>query len=42
VRDEVDRATDACLDDPLPPGESALGEVYADPPAAERLWYRLA
>jgi pyruvate dehydrogenase E1 component alpha subunit/2-oxoisovalerate dehydrogenase E1 component alpha subunit len=41
VRDEVDQATDACLDDPLPPAESALGDVYADPPAAERLWYRV-
>jgi pyruvate dehydrogenase E1 component alpha subunit/2-oxoisovalerate dehydrogenase E1 component alpha subunit len=41
VKDEVDQATDACVADPLPPAESALGEVYADPPAAERLWYRL-
>jgi len=42
VKDEVDQATDACADDPLPRPESALGDVYADPPAAERLWYRLA
>jgi pyruvate dehydrogenase E1 component alpha subunit/2-oxoisovalerate dehydrogenase E1 component alpha subunit len=41
VKDEVDQATDACVADPLPPAESALGDVYADPPAAERLWYRL-
>jgi pyruvate dehydrogenase E1 component alpha subunit/2-oxoisovalerate dehydrogenase E1 component alpha subunit len=40
VAEEVDRATDACLDEPLPPGESALGAVYADPPAAPRHWYR--
>jgi len=40
VRDEVDRATDACLDDPLPAGESALGTVFAQPPSAEPLWYR--
>jgi pyruvate dehydrogenase E1 component alpha subunit/2-oxoisovalerate dehydrogenase E1 component alpha subunit len=40
VRDEVDQATDACLDDPLPPAESALGAVYADPSQGETLWYR--
>jgi pyruvate dehydrogenase E1 component alpha subunit/2-oxoisovalerate dehydrogenase E1 component alpha subunit len=40
VRDEVDQATDACLDDPLPEPESALEGVYRSPPAAERLWYR--
>jgi TPP-dependent pyruvate/acetoin dehydrogenase alpha subunit len=41
VRDEVDEATDACLTDPLPPAESALGDVYAAPASAEQLWYRL-
>src|SRR5881397_113827 len=40
VRDEVDQATDACIDEPLPTPESALGSVYADPPAAPRHWYR--
>jgi pyruvate dehydrogenase E1 component alpha subunit/2-oxoisovalerate dehydrogenase E1 component alpha subunit len=40
VAEAVDRATDACLDEPLPPGESALAAVYADPPAAPRHWYR--
>src|SRR5207253_9627578 len=30
VRDEVDQATDACVDEPLPPPEMALGGVYAD------------
>jgi len=40
VRDEVDEATDACLDDPLPEPATALDGVYADPPAAPRLWYR--
>ena len=30
----------ACIDEPLPSGESALGGVYADPPAAPRHWYR--
>ena len=40
VRDEVDQATDACLDDPLPEPDSALKDVYAHPPVAERLWYR--
>lgn len=40
VRKEVDDATDACVDEPLPAAESALPGVYVDPPAAERLWYR--
>jgi pyruvate dehydrogenase E1 component alpha subunit/2-oxoisovalerate dehydrogenase E1 component alpha subunit len=40
VRAEVDQATDACLDDPLPEPATALTAVYADPPAADRLWYR--
>jgi len=41
VRDEVDQATDACVDDPLPEPETALNDVFASPGAAERLWYRL-
>jgi TPP-dependent pyruvate/acetoin dehydrogenase alpha subunit len=40
VRAEIDEATDACVDEPLPPPESALPGVYLDPPAAERLWFR--
>jgi pyruvate dehydrogenase E1 component alpha subunit/2-oxoisovalerate dehydrogenase E1 component alpha subunit len=40
VRVEIDGATDACLDEPLPPPEGALPGVYARPPAAERLWFR--
>src|SRR5712691_5050850 len=40
VQDEVDQATDACVDEPLPPGESALPGVYVDPPAAAALWFR--
>ena len=40
VKDEVDQATDACLDEPLPAPESALPGVYGDPPDAERLWFR--
>lgn len=40
ARTEIDRATDACIDEPLPAGDSALGGVYADPPAALRHWYR--
>ncbi|MGH7529219.1 MAG: thiamine pyrophosphate-dependent dehydrogenase E1 component subunit alpha [Gemmatimonadales bacterium] len=40
VRVEVDQATDACLDEPLPDGASALSGVYVAPPAAERLWFR--
>jgi pyruvate dehydrogenase E1 component alpha subunit/2-oxoisovalerate dehydrogenase E1 component alpha subunit len=40
VKAEIDEATDACVDDPLPPPESALDSVYVDPPAALRHWYR--
>src|SRR5438128_483272 len=40
VHDEVDQATDACVDEPLPPAESALPGVYADPPATPALWFR--
>jgi pyruvate dehydrogenase E1 component alpha subunit/2-oxoisovalerate dehydrogenase E1 component alpha subunit len=36
----VDDATDACLDDPLPPGESALGGVFASPAEVSPHWYR--
>src|SRR6267154_258439 len=40
VKIEIDQATDACVEEPLPPPESALGGVYAEPPAAARHWYR--
>jgi TPP-dependent pyruvate/acetoin dehydrogenase alpha subunit len=40
VVEEIDRATDACVDEPLPPGDSALAGVYADPPAAPLHWYK--
>ena len=40
VRIEVDQATDACVNEPLPPAESALPAVYADPPAADKLWFK--
>src|SRR5947209_407314 len=40
VRVEVDQATDACVDEPLPPAESALPGVYVDPPAADKLWFK--
>ena len=40
VRVEVDQATDACVDEPMPPVETALPGVYADPPAADRLWFK--
>ncbi len=40
VKDAIDQATDACVNDPLPPGDSALSGVYANPATAERLWYR--
>jgi len=40
VKAEIDHATDACVDEPLPPADSALNGVYVDPPAAPRHWYR--
>jgi TPP-dependent pyruvate/acetoin dehydrogenase alpha subunit len=40
VHVEVDQATDACVDEPLPPPESALPGVYVDPPAADKLWFK--
>lgn len=40
VRVEVDQATDACVDEPLPPAESALPGVFVDPPAADKLWFK--
>jgi len=41
VRVEVDQATDACVDEPLPPAESALPGVYVEPAAADKLWFKL-
>src|SRR5437773_3872071 len=40
ARAEIDEATDACVDEPLPQGETALPGVYVNPPAADRLWFR--
>jgi len=40
VKAEIDTATDACLNDPLPDPSSALPGVYVHPPAATRHWYR--
>jgi len=40
AKEEIDQATDACVNEPLPRPETALPGVYAHPPAAERLWYR--
>ncbi len=40
VTAEIDRATDACMNEPLPAGETALTGVYADPPGAPPHWYR--
>ena len=37
---EIDQATDACVDEPLPPGDSALEGVYVDPPVLAPHWYR--
>ena len=40
VRDEIDQATDACVNEPLPEPESALPGVYANPATAEKLWFK--
>jgi pyruvate dehydrogenase E1 component alpha subunit/2-oxoisovalerate dehydrogenase E1 component alpha subunit len=40
VHAEVDQATDACVDEPLPAADTALPGVYQDPPAADRLWFK--
>ena len=41
VRLEVDQATHACVDEPLPPADTALPGVYADPRAADPLWFKV-
>jgi pyruvate dehydrogenase E1 component alpha subunit/2-oxoisovalerate dehydrogenase E1 component alpha subunit len=38
--EEIDQATDACVNEPLPQPDTALSGVTAQPPAAERLWFR--
>jgi pyruvate dehydrogenase E1 component alpha subunit/2-oxoisovalerate dehydrogenase E1 component alpha subunit len=40
AKEEIDQATDACVNEPLPPPETALPGVYAQPEAAPRLWFR--
>jgi pyruvate dehydrogenase E1 component alpha subunit/2-oxoisovalerate dehydrogenase E1 component alpha subunit len=40
VRREVDEATDIAEQSGLPEALDALNGVYADPPVAERLWFR--
>ena len=40
TRAEIDAATDACVNDPSPPPESALPGVYLHPSVAPRHWYR--
>ena len=41
ARVEVDQATDACVNEPLPDAETALPGVYVDPAAADRLWFKV-
>src|SRR6266850_733708 len=41
ARVEVDQATDACVNEPLPEAETALPGVYVDPPAADKLWFKV-
>jgi pyruvate dehydrogenase E1 component alpha subunit/2-oxoisovalerate dehydrogenase E1 component alpha subunit len=40
ARVEIDQATDACVDEPLPEAESALPGVYVEPRSAEKLWFK--
>src|SRR5690348_2049117 len=40
VRVEVDRATDACVNEPPPEAESALPGVYDNPASADKLWFK--
>ncbi|HET7379690.1 MAG TPA: thiamine pyrophosphate-dependent dehydrogenase E1 component subunit alpha [Gaiellales bacterium] len=40
VKAGIDEATDACVNEPLPPGESALTDVYAEPATVPLHWYR--
>ncbi len=40
AKEEIDQATDACVNEPLPQPETALPGVYAYPEAAPRLWFR--
>ncbi len=40
VTRELDSALAECEGDPLPEGETSLPNVYANPPVAERLWFR--
>lgn len=40
AKEEIDQATDACVNEPLPLPEAALPGVYAQPEAAPRLWFR--
>ncbi|HUL01673.1 MAG TPA: thiamine pyrophosphate-dependent dehydrogenase E1 component subunit alpha [Gemmatimonadales bacterium] len=40
VRQEIDAAVDACVNEPLPEPDSALPGVYLDPPVTPRHWYR--
>jgi pyruvate dehydrogenase E1 component alpha subunit/2-oxoisovalerate dehydrogenase E1 component alpha subunit len=40
ARVEIDQATDACVNEPLPEAETALPGVYVDPPAADKLWFK--
>ncbi|HKG93782.1 MAG TPA: thiamine pyrophosphate-dependent dehydrogenase E1 component subunit alpha [Gemmatimonadaceae bacterium] len=42
VTDEIDRATEEAEKSPMPEPDDALEGIYADPPRAERLWYREA
>ena len=39
VNREVDEATEQCLGESMPEGETALGDVYADPPSGSTLWF---
>ncbi len=40
VTQELDAAVTECENDPVPVGDTALPHVFAEPAAAERLWFR--
>ena len=37
---EIDAATEQCLGEAMPVGESCLEGIYVDPPSSARLWFK--
>ncbi len=40
VNREIDAATEQCLGEAMPVGESCLEGIYVDPPSSARLWFK--